>query len=90
VILVDRAVYWFGGRRWCHMVSDESLAELHAFADLLGLPRRAYQDHPRRNHPHYDISEEARSLATAMGAVEVTGRELVERMYRHPPGAAGG
>lgn len=84
MILVDEAIYWFRERRWCHMVSDQGLEELHAFADRLGVPRRAFQDHPRRNHPHYDLPEEARAVALALGAVPVGGRELVERMWRYP------
>ncbi len=90
MILIDSAVYWFGGRRWCHMVSDLSLDELHVFAQRMGLPPKAFQDHPLRNHPHYDIPEEARALAVTLGAVEVTGRELVTRMYRYPAGGSAG
>ena len=83
MILIDDAIYPPRGRRWCHMVSDRSLDELHAFAAQLGIPRRAFQDHPVRNHPHYDLPAEARAVALACGAVAVSGRELVERMYRH-------
>jgi len=84
VILVDDAIYPFKGRMWCHMVSDLSLDELHAFASGLGIPRGAFQDHPRRNHPHYDIPDSLRTEAIQLGAQQVTGRELVRRMVRHP------
>jgi hypothetical protein len=60
--------------RWCHMVTDGSLEELHRFAERIGVSRRLFQDHPR--HPHYDLLPASRSLAVAMGAVEVSTREL--------------
>lgn len=41
---------WPGhGRLWSHLVSDVSYAELHAFADALGVPRRAFE------RDHYDL-----------------------------------
>jgi hypothetical protein len=74
VILVDPAVWPWRDRRWAHLVSDESLAELHAFADRLGLPRRAFQG------DHYDIPAELREDALALGASPVSARELVQRL----------
>jgi hypothetical protein len=74
VILLDEARWWFRGRRWCHLVSDESLDELHDFADGLGIPRRAFQG------DHYDLPEEWRDEAIARGAVVVPSRELVRRL----------
>jgi GNAT superfamily N-acetyltransferase len=56
------------------MVSDARLAELHAFAEELGLPRRAFQG------DHYDLDETLRSEALALGAAPVSGRELVTRL----------
>lgn len=69
------------------MVSDSDLEELHAFAQALGVPRHAFQDHSHRNHPHYDIPSQLHELALERGAELVTGRELVTRMIRppHPP-----
>ena len=33
-------------KHWCHMVSDTSFEELHAFAAALGIPRQRFQrDH---------------------------------------------
>ena len=60
--------------RWCHLVSDESLAELHAFADANGLPRRGFQG------DHYDVPEEYRVGLIDGGAVEVESRELLRRL----------
>jgi hypothetical protein len=60
--------------RWCHMVSDTSLEELHAFAMRLGLKRAWFQD---GRTPHYDLVEAKRAVAVGMGAREVSDRELV-------------
>ncbi len=73
-ILVDEPIWWFKGRRWCHMVSDVSLDELHAFAEGLGIPRRGFQG------DHYDLPEQLRPDAIARGASEVPGRELLRRL----------
>jgi hypothetical protein len=73
-ILVDEPIWWFKGRKWCHMVSDVSLEELHAFAEGLGIPRRGFQG------DHYDVPEELRGEAVAAGASEVPGRELLRRL----------
>lgn len=73
-ILIDEARWWWRGRRWCHLVSDRSLEELHAFADSVEIPRRGFQG------DHYDIPEEHRAEMLAAGAVEVDSRELVRRL----------
>jgi hypothetical protein len=75
-ILVDEPIWWFKGRRWCHMVSDISLDELHAFAAELGIPRRGFQG------DHYDIPEQLRPEALALGAREVSGRELLRSLQQ--------
>ena len=64
---------------WCHMVSDRSVEELHAFAAEVGLRREWFQDGPR---PHYDLRPSTRRLAVAKGAEEVDARVLVRRMAR--------
>jgi hypothetical protein len=74
VVLVDECRWWHRGRLWCHLVSDESLDELHDFADTLGMPRRAFQG------DHYDLHEDLREAAVELGAEEVTSRELVARL----------
>ena len=73
-MLVDEPLWWWKGRRWCHLVSDESLEELHAFAARAGLPRRAFQG------DHYDVPEEVRPDVIAAGATVVTSRELLRRL----------
>ena len=74
VILVDPAVWPHRGGRWCHLVSDESHEELHAFAARLGIPRRAFQG------DHYDLPEDHRTRAIELGATPVPSRELVRRL----------
>ena len=55
-------------------MSDESLDELHAFADRAGIPRRGFQG------DHYDVPEDHRDEMLAAGAVLVESRELVRRL----------
>ena len=73
-ILVDNAHWPKHGRVWCHLVSDRSLAELHAFAFQLGIPERGFDG------DHYDLPDELRAAALALGALPVTSRELMLRL----------
>ncbi|WP_440066507.1 DUF4031 domain-containing protein [Streptosporangium sp. OZ121] len=59
---------------WSHLVSDSSIGELHAFAELLGVPRRAF------DRDHYDVPETVYERAVALGAEAVPSRELVTRL----------
>lgn len=67
-------------KRWCHMVSDTSEEELHAFARLLGMKREWYQGRRGRT-PHYDLTPTRRALAIKHGAVEVSTKVLVKRHW---------
>lgn len=69
------------GRCWCHMVSDEGEAELHAFAARIGLRRSWAQLRPEASAAHYDLTPARRATAVRLGAVEVTMRELATRNY---------
>jgi hypothetical protein len=73
-VLVDEPRWWWRGRRWCHLVSDTSLGELHEFAARADIPRQAFQG------DHYDVPEEHRPGIVAAGAIEVGSRELVRRL----------
>ncbi len=73
-VLVDEPRWWWRGQRWCHLVSDTSLDELHEFSQRLGIPRGAFQG------DHYDVPEEHRHEVVAAGAQEVESRELVRRL----------
>ncbi|GIH17589.1 DUF4031 domain-containing protein [Rugosimonospora africana] len=79
MLYIDRAV-WPGrgraaGRLWAHLISDVSYEELHAFAELLGAPRQGFE------RDHYDIPESLVTVAVWLGALPVSGREIVARLY---------
>lgn len=73
-MLVDPPVWPWRGQLWSHLVSDTSYDELHAFAELLGVPRRGFQG------DHYDIPAELRERAVELGAEPVAGRDLIRRL----------
>ena len=73
-ILIDEARWPWRGKKWCHLVSDLSYDELHAFADRNGIPRRGFQG------DHYDIPEEYRAQLIEAGAECVESRELLRRL----------
>lgn len=74
MILVDDPIWPAHGRRWAHLVSDRDLGELHDFAALAGLPRRAF------HNDHYDLPGEWWTHAVALGAEPVGPRELLRRL----------
>lgn len=74
MILVDDPIWPAHGRRFAHLVSDESLDELHAFAARLGLPPRAF------HRDHYDLPDAWWQRAVDAGATPVGPRELVRRL----------
>lgn len=55
------------------MLAD-SLDELHAMADKIGVRRKWFQP---RSTPHYDVCQAKRAQAIELGAVVVGNRELV-------------
>ncbi len=86
-LLIDPAVWPARDRLWCHLVSDTSFDELHAFARAAGMPERAF------HRDHYDVPAERRAEVVAMGAQEVSSKELVRRIaaagLRRPKHLAG-
>lgn len=73
-MLIDPPRWPAHGRLWSHLVSDADLDELHAFADRVGLPRRAFEG------DHYDVPAERYDQAVAAGAEPVEGRVLLSRL----------
>lgn len=73
-ILVDDPVWPAHGRLWSHLISDESLDELHVFARAQDLPRRAF------DLDHYDVPAEVLPRLLAAGAEHVGGKELTRRL----------
>jgi hypothetical protein len=70
------------------MVSDISFAELHDFAERLGMPPRAFE------RDHYDVPSDLYEPALHLGAEPIGSQELVARLIRaglrrrkHAPGA---
>ncbi|MCL7715304.1 DUF4031 domain-containing protein [Stenotrophomonas mori] len=64
-VYVDDAVHPWRGERWAHLMAD-TLPELHAMAQQLGIPRRAFQNRP--SGAHYDVPAALRAQAIALGA----------------------
>jgi len=73
-VLVDDPRWPAHGRLWAHLVSDDNLDELHAFARANGIPARAF------DLDHYDVPEDAVLRLIAGGAQHVPGKELVRRL----------
>jgi hypothetical protein len=74
MLYVDPPAWPARGRLWSHLISDVSLAELHAFAELLGAPRRGFE------RDHYDIPAERFQSAVWLGAQVVPTREIARRL----------
>jgi hypothetical protein len=74
-LLIDQPRWPAHGRLWSHLISVSSLAELHAFADLLGLPPRSFEG------DHYDVPAEHYRAVLAAGARPVSMRELVVALH---------
>lgn len=74
MIFIDPPYWPAHGTVFSHLISDASLAELHAFAAAQGITERAF------DLDHYDVPKRRyRSLVTA-GAVPVSGKELARTL----------
>ena len=79
-VYIDDAVHPWRGERWAHLMAD-TLPELHALAQQLGIPRRAFQNRP--SGAHYDVPAPLHGKAVALGARAIsrhTDRELLRRV----------
>jgi hypothetical protein len=68
-VYVDDYRVPYRDRRICHMIADTE-AELHAMAGRLGVTRRWFH-----RGDHYDVTEEQRAAAIALGAVPISARD---------------
>jgi hypothetical protein len=75
MVYVDPPTWPARGRLWSHLVSDVSYAELHAFAEMLGAPRRGF------DRDHYDLPAERFAMAVWLGATVVPSREIVRLLH---------
>lgn len=75
MLYVDPPAWPARGRLWSHLVSDVSYEELHAFAEMLGAPRRGF------DRDHYDLPAERVPMAVWLGARLVTSREIVRHLH---------
>ncbi len=73
-VLIDIPMWPNHGTLWAHLISDESLAELHAFARAHGVSERAF------DLDHYDVPARDHARLIAAGAQPVTSHELVVRL----------
>ncbi|MFI8594988.1 DUF4031 domain-containing protein [Microbacterium sp. NPDC078428] len=73
-ILIDTARWPAHGRLWAHLISDDNLDELHAFARANGVPARSF------DRDHYDVPEDAVPRLIAAGARHVGMRQIVEAL----------
>ena len=80
-VYVDPPVSRLGRMVMCHMAAD-TLEELHAMADAIGVNRRHYQGPPVTPRPHYDICKAKRTLAVKLGALEVRPRDVLAATRR--------
>lgn len=73
-VYVDGAQNNFRRMIMCHMFAD-TIAELHAMADQIGMRREWFQ---LFSFPHYDLAKGRRAVAVKYGAIEVSRREGYE------------
>ncbi len=76
-VYIDDAVHPWRGERWAHLMAD-TVPELHAMAQQLGIPQRAFQNRP--SGAHYDVPAPLREQAIALGAVAISRHTDRERL----------
>lgn len=74
MILVDSPRWPAHGTTFGHLVSDDSLAELHEFARAAALPIRGF------DHDHYDVPARLVPALVEQGALPVESTELLRRL----------
>ena len=72
-VYVDRARHGYRRMVMSHMMAD-TVDELHAMADSIGLKREWFQP---QSSPHYDLCQAKRALAINAGAVEASRQQMV-------------
>jgi hypothetical protein len=67
-VYVDDVRFRYGRMIMCHMWAD-TLDELHAMADAIGVDRRWFQQPPKASWEHYDVCLQRKQRALDLGAV---------------------
>lgn len=81
-VYVDELRVWPNAKHRCfrngsaHLTAD-TLDELHAFAERIGMRREWFQNHTVA--PHYDLSPKRHAHALRLGALLVPMREQIRR-----------
>lgn len=75
-IWIDPPIWPAHGYLWSHLISDESLEELHTFAAAHGVPRRSF------DADHYDVPDRRYQDLVAAGAHTTSGSDLARRLLR--------
>lgn len=78
-VYVDDMKAKFGRMTMCHMAAD-SLEELNAMADKIGVQRKWLQN--KKSFPHYDICLSKKRLAIKNGAIEVSQKKIVMMYHK--------
>ncbi len=73
-VLIDPPLWPAHETLWSHLVSDQSIDELHAFARATGLPARSF------DLDHYDVPRHEHARLVAAGAQAVSANELTRRL----------
>lgn len=79
MIYVDELRSYYDKREWSHMTAD-TIPELHAFAQSIGVKRCWFHNPRHHNMPHYDLNPTQRERAVLAGAVEEGFRERARRL----------
>jgi hypothetical protein len=77
-VYVDQAENGFGRMKMCHMIAD-TLEELHAMAERIGMRREWFQP---KSFPHYDVAKGRRQQAISLGAIVCDRRTFVGHLRR--------
>lgn len=85
-VYVDDMRAAFRRMTMCHMIAD-SREELLAMADRIGI-RRHWLQKTGTPQEHFDICLSKRAKAVAAGAIQITQRQLAEKVRARRPGHA--
>jgi hypothetical protein len=77
-VYIDNFNAPFGRMLMCHMIADTS-EELLQMVDKIGVARKWIQ-YPGTYKEHFDICLSKKKLAVSFGALELSARDLVQKM----------